>query len=372
MPFFVIFVIFVILHILYKLCTFTCTDIISALFKSSLTLVPLHLRTPPSPLTSSMTNENDKVYHVNELVEYQIQDGTVLQMILHQGASITAHTCSVCWFTPGLKLTTKESLVSRFLFPAWAGQLLVVEGRDSSVQMVGLSQQESGPIMKLPMGVQPALSSPSSSTPSAPMFSPTNLWVNKECYICSTGAIDIQPKALPLKMDINVASQPSLLNICFHLQVQNNIDSATTVQPALSTPSATTNTNVNFVFIQTGADILVKTLAVGEVFFVSVQCIVALEDTVALSVVMSSEVGNNYGIFVIAPLFFKIVGPGTVWFTSHTTKRKTTNLLGNASLRGGARSPSNFLVTLVLQLLLISISFYTISQLFEVTVKFRP
>jgi len=310
-----------------------------------------------------MTNDNDKVYTVNDLVEYQIQDGNVLQMILHKGACIFVHTGAVCWFTSGLKLTTKESLVSRFLFPAWAGHLSVVECRDSSVQMVGLSQQESGPIMKLPMGGQPTPSSPSSPTSSPPIFSPTNLWVNKECYICSTGAIDIQPKALPLKMDINVASQPSLLNICFHLQVQNNIDGASTVQPTLSTTSATTNSNGNFVFIQTGADILVKTLAVGEVFFISVQCIVAFEDTLALSVVMSSEVGNNYGIFVVAPLFFKIVGPGTVWFTSHTTKRKMTNLLGNASIRGGARSPSNFLFTLVLQLLLISISFYTISQL---------
>lgn len=288
--------------------------------------------------------DDDKVVAVNDILEYQIQDRNILHMILHQGASLTVHSCALCWFSADIKITTKESIISRILFPMWAGMLSVVENRNSTTQVVGLSQEECGPILPLAM----------------PREGP-NLWVNKDCYICSTGAIDVQSKSLPLKMDIHVASHPYILNTCFFLQTRNVIDTPTSTNTNINN-NINNNTNSNFVFMQSSADILVKTLEAGETLFVSVNCLVALQDTVSISVDTSSDVSNNYSIVLMPPKFFKLVGPGTVWFTSLTTKRKMANASSHGSLRG-TRTPSNFLITLSLQLVLISIMYYTMSQL---------
>ena len=113
--------------------------------------------------------------------------------------------------------------------------------------------------------------------------------------------------------------------------------------------------NTTDLFLQSGSEILVKDLKVGETYTLNSYCLVGFEDTVKLELSTKSVFGNSlWGVN-----FLKCNGPGKIFFVSHSNKRN------NSMRRDSDKTilPILSFVGVLLNFIIAILSFYTVTTI---------
>ena len=113
--------------------------------------------------------------------------------------------------------------------------------------------------------------------------------------------------------------------------------------------------NITHLFLQSGSEILVKDLKVGENYTLNSYCLVGFEDTVKLELQTKTVFGNSlYGMN-----FLKCNGPGKIFFVSHSNKRK------NNIRRDSDKTivPILSILGIILNFVIAILSFYTVTTI---------
>jgi hypothetical protein len=156
--------------------------------------------------------------------------------------------------------------------------------------VVGLAQLESGPVLTISL-------EPNSGK---------KLFISKDCLLCSIDKIS--SSLLPLQFTITSL----MISIIFLLKLPSLLNSFYICEKK-------PNENPTNIFLQSGSEILVKDLKVGENFSLNSNCLVAFEDSVKLELSTKSVFGNS----VWGVNFLKCSGPGKIYFVSQSNKRKS-------------------------------------------------
>lgn len=263
---------------------------------------------------------------LNSLIEYSLtDDNKSVQLILHPGAEIDIDISSLLWFSEGAQVKDNNNLLDRILKKLAIGVLV-----NSSMNTVGcgLSQIEPGPVLTIPLEQSEMMRK--------------KIYISKDCFLCSVDRV--QSAILPIQFTLTsltisvvfLAKLPALLNSFYLCEKKPN-------------------DNITHLFLQSGSEILVKDLKVGETYNLNAYCLVGFEDTVKLELTTKTVFGNSlWGVN-----FLKCNGPGKIFFVSHSNKRK------NSMRRDSDKTivPILSIIGVILNFIIAILSFYTVTTI---------
>ena len=255
-----------------------------------------------------------------------------LQVVLQPGRKLTVDLNAVCWCNETLVLRSKGLFLAQLFSPYSTSSMGEALNHSTSPGIICLNQSESGKILVLKMENRPSL------------------YCFKDCFVCASDEVNILPKMMPLEISFLTIGIPNLFNRAHFCSGSSGK-----------------------IFLQSGGTIMNKELKRGEHITIKLNCMVGFDETCSITAVTPIQSSIPFfSVFASKDTFLKITGPGNVYFCAHTTARKSSNFVKSRMHMNSTVQANASVIGLLLYILIILFSFYTLSQMLgKIAIEFE-
>jgi uncharacterized protein (AIM24 family) len=201
----------------------------------------------------------------------------------------------IVWSSDNAKIESNSDNFWDNLFSTTKELVIVTNSHSSNDALVALSQQQSGKPLNIALG------------------NTNGLYIFKEYFVATAADILVESKAIPIRANVALMYAPRSLSCSYYLSERTGS-----------------------VFIQAGGIIMKKQLLSGETIRVNINCLIAFDGTCTISYILLHQ--SHQYLLQRDNLAFNITGPGCVYFSSCTSRRKYN--VGSLGQRENADLPT--------------------------------